>query len=401
MVSLKALETNKIRSTLTMLGIIIGVGAVIAMVSVGAGAKDMISRQIASVGSNLLMILPGTTTAGGLRLGPGTIPTLSMDDARAIENEVRTVKAVAPFFSGTAQIVYGNQNWSTIVNGTTPEVLEVRDWSLASGLPFTSQDIEGSTKVCLLGQTVVDNLFINDDPLGKVIRIKKIPFTVIGVLSKKGQSPHGQDQDDTILLPITTAQKRLFSTAFPGMVRIIMVKVVGPEEMGDAEKDIIEILRQRHRIGPGKEDDFSVRNLSDLMAAREESARTMTMLLGAIASISLLVGGIGIMNIMLVSVVERTREIGLRKAVGARSKDILNQFLIEAIILSGIGGVLGILAGLSGSKIISILAGWDTLISIKAILLAFGFSGIVGVFFGFYPARKASKLNPIEALRYE
>jgi putative ABC transport system permease protein len=401
MVSLKALEANKMRSALTMLGIIIGVGAVIAMIAVGAGAKEMISRQIASVGSNLLMVLAGTTTAGGLRLGAGTIPTLSMDDAMAIEKEVSTVKAVAPFLSGTAQVVYGNQNWSTIVNGTTPGVFEVRDWSLASGLPFTSQDIEGSTKVCLLGQTVVDNLFTNEDPLGKVIRIKGIPFTVIGVLSKKGQSPHGQDQDDTILVPITTAQKRLFGTPFPGMVRIIMVKAVGPAEMGDAEKDMIEILRQRHRIGPGEEDDFSVRNLSDLMAAAEESARTMTMLLGAIASVSLLVGGIGIMNIMLVSVTERIREIGLRKAVGARSKDILNQFLTEAIILSGIGGLLGILVGLSGSKIISILAGWDTLISIKAILLAFGFSGIVGIFFGFYPAYKASRLNPIEALRYE
>ncbi|MCL4476896.1 MAG: ABC transporter permease [Nitrospirae bacterium] len=389
------------RSALTMLGIIIGVGAVIAMLAVGTGASKKIAEQISSMGSNLLIILPGATTAGGVRMGAGTQPTLTMGDAEAIQKECPAVADVAPVHSGVAQVVYGHQNWSTGVVGTTPSMLEVRDWSLASGRPFTLQDVKSATKVCLLGQTVVDNLFGSMDPLGQIIRIKKIPFTVIGVLAAKGQSPSGQDQDDTIYVPVTTAQKKLFGTSFPGMVRIIMVKAKSAEDLGPAEKQINELLRQRHHIGQKQENDFTVRNLTQIMQTAEQSTKVMTLLLGAIASVSLLVGGIGIMNIMLVSVTERTREIGIRMAVGAKTWDIRLQFIIEALTLSLIGGVIGIIIGVSGSKILSSLAGWPTIVSPLSIFLAFGFSGLVGIFFGFYPAYKASNLNPIDALRFE
>ena len=400
-IALRALKVNKMRSALTMLGIIIGVGAVITMLAVGSGASQKISEQIASIGSNLIMILPGATTAGGLRMGAGTQPTLSMADAEAIKRECPAVSDVAPDLSGGAQIVYGNQNWSTVVRGTTPGILNVRDWPLASGRSFTEQDVKGAAKVCLLGQTVVESLFRDMDPVGKILRIKKLPFTVIGVITKKGQSPQGQDQDDIIYVPVTTAQKKLFGTAFPGMVRIIMVKARSPEALDPAEKQITELLRQRHRIGPRQEDDFTVRNLTQMMQTQEQAAKVMSLLLGAIASVSLLVGGIGIMNIMLVSVTERTREIGIRMAIGAKTWDIRLQFMIEALTLSLTGGVTGIILGLAGSKILSMLAGWATIVSPLSILLAFGFSGLVGIFFGFYPAYKASLLNPIEALRYE
>jgi len=400
-IALRALKVNKMRSALTMLGIIIGVGAVITMLAVGRGASQKISEQIASIGSNLIMILPGATTAGGLRMGAGTQPTLSMADAEAIKRECPAVSDVAPDLSGGAQIVYGNQNWSTVVRGTTPGILNVRDWSLASGRSFTEQDVKGASKVCLLGQTVVESLFRDMDPVGKILRIKKLPFTVIGVITKKGQSPQGQDQDDIIYVPVTTAQKKLFGTAFPGMVRIIMVKAMSPEALDPAEKQITALLRQRHRIGPKQEDDFTVRNLTQMMQTQEQAAKVMSLLLGAIASVSLLVGGIGIMNIMLVSVTERTREIGIRMAIGAKTWDIRLQFMIEALTLSLTGGVAGIILGLAGSKILSLLAGWSTIASPLSILLAFGFSGLVGIFFGFYPAYKASLLNPIEALRYE
>ena len=400
-IALRALMVNKMRSALTMLGIIIGVGAVIAMIAVGSGAKKRIAEQIASMGSNLLMVMSGSSTSGGLRFGSGTVPTLTVDDAKAIQAEIPGVRYVAPNVSGIAQVVFGNQNWSTIINGTTPEVLEIRDWPLSSGRSFTQQDVDGTAKVCLLGQTVVDNLFGGIDPTGQIIRIKNVPFTVLGVLAKKGQSTWGQDQDDIIFVPLTTAQKRLFGMQFPGMVRIIAVQATEPEIMKDVESNINDLLRQRHHIQPGQDNDFTVRNLTEVMSSAEQSANVMSLLLGAIASISLIVGGIGIMNIMLVSVTERTREIGIRIAVGAKGSDILLQFLIESLVLSLIGGTLGIGIGIAGTLILSAFTQWPTLFSINAILLAFLFSGSVGVFFGFYPARKASLLNPIEALRYE
>jgi len=353
------------------------------------------------MGSNLLMILPGATTAGGVRMGAGTQPTLNMADTEAILKECPAVSDVAPVLNGVAQIVYGHQNWSTGVVGTTPGMLNVRDWPLAAGRPFTQQDVKSATKVCLLGQTVVENLFGDMDPIGHIIRIKKIPFTVVGVLSSKGQSPQGQDQDDTIYVPVTTAQKKLFGTTFPGMVRIIMVKGKSAETLSAAEKQITQLLRQRHRIGVKLDNDFTVRNLTQFMQTAEQSTKVMALLLGAIASVSLLVGGIGIMNIMLVSVTERTREIGIRMAIGAKTWDIRLQFIIEALILSLIGGVAGIIVGISGSRIITLFAGWSTVVSPFSVFIAFGFSGLVGIFFGFYPAYKASLLDPIDALRYE
>ena len=400
-ISFRALRVNKMRSALTMLGIIIGVGAVIAMLAVGTGASRKIAEQIASMGSNLLIILPGATTAGGVRMGAGTQPTLTMGDAEAIQKECPAVQDVAPVHNGVAQVIYGHQNWSTGIVGTTPSMLTVRDWPLASGRPFTEQDVKSATKVCLLGQTVVENLFGDMNPVGQFIRIKNLPFIVIGVLAPKGQSAQGQDQDDTIYVPVTTAQKKLFGTSFPGMVRIMMIKAKSTEDLGPAEKQINELLRQRHHISQKQDNDFTVRNLTQIMQTAEQSTKVMTLLLGAIASVSLLVGGIGIMNIMLVSVTERTREIGIRMAMGAKTWDIRLQFIIEALTLSLIGGVTGIIVGVSGSKILSVLAGWSTIISPFSILLAFGFSGMVGIFFGFYPAYKASLLDPIDALRYE
>ncbi len=400
-ISLRALKVNKMRSALTMLGIIIGVGAVITMLAVGRGASQKVSEQIASIGSNLLIILPGATTAGGVRMGAGTQPTLTLGDAEAITKECPSVSDVAPDLSGIAQVVYGNQNWSTGIRGTTPGILRVRDWPLASGRSFTEQDVKSATKVCMLGQTVVENLFGSIDPIGKIVRMKKVPFTVIGILDRKGQSPMGQDQDDVVYIPVTTAQKKLFGTMFPGMVRVIMVKAKTMEDLKPAEKQITDLLKQRHRIRLGQENDFTVRNLTQVMQTAEQATRVMTILLGAIASVSLIVGGIGIMNIMLVSVTERTREIGIRMAIGAKTWDIRLQFIIEALTLSLMGGIIGIVIGLTGSKILSIIAGWPTIVSPLSIFLAFGFSGLVGIFFGFYPAYKASLLNPIDALRYE
>jgi putative ABC transport system permease protein len=400
-IAFRALRVNKMRSALTMLGIIIGVGAVIAMIAVGSGASARIASQISSIGSNLLIILPGTTTAGGVRMGMGTQPTLSMGDAEAIQRECPAVADVAPTHGGVVQVISGHQNWSTGATGTTPGFFRVRDWDVVSGRFFTDQDVKSATKVALLGQTVVDNLFGDQNPVGQTIRIKNVPFSVIGVLDRKGQSPQGQDQDDAIYIPITTAQKKLFGTQFPGMVRIIMVRAKSTTDLPSAERQITDLLRQRHRIGPKQDNDFTVRNLTQVMQAAEQSSKVMTLLLGAIASVSLLVGGIGIMNIMLVSVTERTREIGIRMAIGAKTWDIRLQFLIEALALSLMGGVLGIIIGVSASMIISSASGWPTIVSPLSIVLAFGFSGIVGIFFGFYPAYKASLLNPIDALRYE
>jgi len=400
-IALRALMVNKMRSALTMLGIIIGVGAVIAMVAVGSGAKKRIAEQIASMGSNLLIVMSGSSTSGGMRFGSGTVPTLTADDAKAIQAEIAGVKYVAPNLSGGAQVVFGNQNWSTMINGTTPEVLEIRDWSLSSGRPFTQQDVDGAAKVCLLGKTVAENLFGGTDPTGQIVRIKNAPFTVLGVLSPKGQTTWGQDQDDIIFVPLKTAQKRLFGMQFPGMVRQIAIQAREPELMKDVESQINDLLRQRHRIQPAQDNDFTVRNLTEVMSSQEQSANVMRYLLLAIASISLIVGGIGIMNIMLVSVTERTREIGIRIAVGAKGMDILLQFLIESLVLSLIGGIMGIGVGVVGTVVLAAFTQWPTLFSTQAILWAFCFSGSVGVFFGFYPARKASMLNPIEALRYE
>lgn len=400
-IALRALWVNKMRSFLTMLGIIIGVGSVITMLAVGIGAKEKVTELIASVGSNLLMVFPGSITQSGIRMGSGSQATLTSDDAAAILRECSAVKAVAPVISTGAQVVYGNTNWATAIQGTTPGILEVRDCYLVSGRNFTDQDIRNATKVCILGQTVVDNLFGSIDPVGQIVRIKKIPFVVIGVLETKGQSLMGQDQDDVIYVPVTTAQKRIMRSYVPGMVHRIMVKAVSADDMSRAETQVTELLRQRHRSSASKENDFTVRNLAQMMQVAEDQARVMTVLLGAIALISLLIGGIGIMNIMLVSVTERTREIGIRMAIGAKTWDIRIQFIIEALTLSMIGGIFGIIIGVTSTSILAAATDWPTTVSLLSILLAFSFSGLVGIFFGFYPAYKASLLNPIDALRYE
>jgi len=400
-IAFKALGRNKMRSGLTMLGIIIGVSAVIAMIAIGSGAKARIQEQIASMGSNLLIVLSGSATSGGIRWGSGSVPTLTVEDAKAIANELSAVKYAAPVLQGITQVIFGNQNWSTVTFATTPEALLIRDWSTVKGRSLTQTDVDGAAKVCLLGQTVAENLFGEMDPVGQIVRIRKFPFTVVGVLADKGQTTWGQDQDDVVYVPLKTGQRLLFGQQFPGMVRSISVQATGPDTLKLAEDQITQLLRQRHRIRANQDNDFMVRNLTEAFSAAEESARVMSILLGAIASISLLVGGIGIMNIMLVSVTERTREIGIRMAVGARGRDILWQFLVEALVLSLLGGVIGIILGGGASQIISDIFKWPTLVSIKALLLSFSFSGGVGIFFGFYPARKAAQMDPIEALRYE
>jgi putative ABC transport system permease protein len=400
-IAFKALGRNKMRSILTMLGIIIGVAAVIAMIAIGSGAKARIQEQIASMGSNLLIVLSGSATSGGIRWGHGSVPTLTVDDAKAIANELSAVQYAAPVQQGVTQVVFGNQNWSTVTFSTTPEALLIRDWPTVKGRSLTQADVDGAAKVCLLGQTVAENLFGEMDPVGQVVRIKKFPFTVVGLLANKGQTTWGQDQDDIVYVPLKTGKRFLFGQQFPGMVRSISVQATGPETMKLAEEQITQLLRQRHRLRTNQDNDFSVRNLTEAMSTAEESARVMSILLGAIASISLLVGGIGIMNIMLVSVTERTREIGIRMAVGARGRDILWQFLIEALVLSLIGGVIGILLGVGMSWLISQTFKWPTLVSLQSLILSFSFAGGVGIFFGFYPARKAARMDPIEALRYE
>jgi putative ABC transport system permease protein len=400
-VALRALRVNKLRSFLTMLGIIIGVGAVIIMVAIGTGASDMISQQIASMGSNLIMVIPGATTAGGARMGLGSVSTLTSDDARAIKEESPAVKEVAPIWGGVTQVVYGNQNWNTGVNGTTPAFFSVRDWPIETGRLFTDLEDAGSVKVAVVGQTVVENLFGSENPLGQAIRIKKVPFTVVGVLARKGQSARGDDQDDVVYIPLSTSQKKVFGSALPKVVRLILVQAQSLEQMAEAEKQVNDVLKQRHRTQPGQLPDFTVRNLTEIMATAQQSANIMSLLLGSIALVSLIVGGIGIMNIMLVSVTERTREIGIRMAVGARSWDILFQFLTESIVLSLVGGLIGIGLGVIGAKAMAYFTEWNVLISYSSLLISFSFAAAVGIFFGFYPARKASRLNPIDALRYE
>jgi putative ABC transport system permease protein len=402
-IALRALRVNRLRSALTMLGIIIGVAAVIAMVAVGSGATAQIQEQIRSIGSNVLIVLPGSTTSGGIRLGHGSVLTLSEDDAEAIARECPAVALAASSMRGTGQVVLGNDNWSTVIQGVTPEYLQIRDFVIQSGRPFTWQDVDGATKVALVGHTVMQNLFGGTDPVGQIIRIKKVPFTVIGTLAPKGQSAWGQDQDDIILMPISTAKRKVLgvSQANARAVGAIVAQARHAMMMQEAQEQVVALLRQRHRLQPDEEDDFSVRNLVEVFGAQEQSARVMSILLGAIASVSLVVGGIGIMNIMLVSVTERTREIGLRLAVGAKARDILTQFLVEAVTLSLIGGLVGIALGLSVSILISYFAMWSTLISWGAVVMAFAFSALVGISFGYYPARKAAFLDPIEALRYE
>jgi putative ABC transport system permease protein len=399
----RALRVNKLRSALTMLGIIIGVAAVIAMVGVGAGAQARVAEQIQSLGSNLIIVLSGSVTSSGIRLGTGSQLTINEDDSAAIAREVPLVQASAPSVRGTAQVVYGNLNWATVIQGVTPDYFEARDWPVEDGRAINPEDVEGATKIALLGQTTALNLFGESEPLGQIIRIKKVPFTVVAVLSRKGQNSWGQDQDDVILIPISTAKKKVLgvSQANPRAVGSISIKIRPDQDMAEAENQIRALLRQRHRLQPFQDDDFWLRNLSEVLQTQEESSKVMTYLLAAIASVSLLVGGIGIMNIMLVSVTERTREIGLRMAVGARRRHILLQFLIEAITLSLIGGLIGIALGLGGSRAISYFAEWRTLVAPESIVIAFAFAAGIGIFFGFYPARKASRLDPIEALRYE
>jgi putative ABC transport system permease protein len=396
-IAFKALNRNKMRSALTMLGVIIGVGAVIAMIGIAQGAKASTEEAIKKLGTNSLIVFPGSITRSGVRTGFGNTITLTAEDAKAIEKECPAVALVSPGTRTTAQVVYNNQNWFTAINGVGPAYQEIRAWPVESGRFITSQDVDAMTKVAVVGKTVVENLFNGDDPIGQTIRIKKVPFTVVGVLSSKGQVM-GQDQDDVILIPYTTAQNRIMGITY---LNNISVSAISEQASSEAQTQITELLRKRHRLQPGQENDFSIRSQLETAAAAEESSRVMTMLLGSVASVSLIVGGIGIMNIMLVSVTERTREIGIRMAVGAQEKDILLQFLIEAFVLSLIGGIIGIGAGVLSARLISYLAGWPTLISPASIIISFVFAGLVGVFFGLYPAKKASRLDPIEALRYE
>jgi len=402
-IALRALATNKLRSALTMLGIVIGVGAVIVMVAVGAGAQARVEEQIRSLGSNLLLVLSGARTQGGVRLPQGSSQSLSEDDAIAISQEIPEALA-APALRGGAQVIAGNANWSTQIYGTTPEYLQVREWALAAGRGFTAAEMSGAGKVCLLGATVARELFGNADPLDQVIRIKRVPFTVIGVLEAKGQSLMGSDQDDLIVVPIAAARSRVLGApaqAHQRAVSTIWVKVAAGYDTRAAEQQVRALLRQRHRLQAGADDDFSLRNLAEVMAAQEASSRVLALLLAAVASVSLLVGGIGIMNIMLVSVTERTREIGLRMAVGARKRDILGQFLVEAVTLSLIGGLAGVALGIAGAVGIAAVAGWRVALSPAAVVLAVAFAFGIGVSFGFYPARKAARLDPVAALRFE
>jgi len=402
-IAVRALKVNRSRSALTMLGIIIGVAAVIAMVGVGAGATARIQAQIESIGSNLIIVLPGSISSNGVRLGSGGVATLTQDDAQAIAAECPSVALTAPTVRGGVQVVFGNNNWATNVQGVTPDYMILRDYTMMSGQFFTTQDVDAAAKTAVLGETVERNLFGDSDPTGQVVIIKNVPFTVAGVLTPKGQSPTGQDQDDVILLPISTATEKVLGAnkANAKAVGALMVQAMSPQLMDQAIQEMEALLRERHRILPGLDDDFTIRNLTEVFAAQETSAQVMAILLGAIASVSLIVGGIGIMNIMLVSVTERTREIGLRLAVGAKRQDILSQFLVEAVTLSLLGGIIGIVVGVTASALISQFAQWSTQISLLSILTSFLFSALVGVFFGYYPARKAAFLNPIEALRYE
>ena len=395
-----AMGANKLRTFLTMLGMVIGVSAVVLMMAVGQGAQYSVQQSIESMGSNMFIVLSGSTTSGGVRMGGGAAPTLTVADGDAIA-DLTGVLSVAPIHPGTAQIVYAGNNWSTSVFGTTPSYLDIRSWPLEAGVPFMDSDVRSATRVALLGKTVAATLFGDEDPVGKTIRIRNNPFVVVGVLAAKGQSLDGRDQDDTILIPLTTAQRKVFGTQFQGSVRMLNVQAASAAVMDAVEKSMNALLRQRHRIREGMDSDFSVRNLTAMANSAAETTRVMSLLLGAIASVSLLVGGIGIMNIMLVSVTERTREIGIRMAIGARERDILMQFLFEAVIISLVGCLTGLLLGIAGALLVNIFAKTAVIISGSSALIAFGVAAAVGIFFGFYPAQKAARLDPIEALRYQ
>ena len=396
----RAMGANRLRTLLTMLGMVIGVGAVVLMMSIGQGAQYAIKQTISAMGSNLFILLSGSRSVGGVRSGSGGNYTLTVGDAEAIA-ELPGVQTAAPIHPGNAQIVYGPNNWNTAIIGTTPSYLEARSWPVVSGTAFASSDMRSATRVALIGKTAAQNLFGDEDPVGKTIRIRQSPFIILGTLAVKGQGMDGRDQDDTIIIPLTTAQRQVFGSQFPGSVRMVMVQATTQEIMPAVEKSMTELLRQRHRIREGMDDDFFLRNLTAVADSAEESTRTMSLLLGAIASVSLLVGGIGIMNIMLVSVTERTREIGIRMAIGARERDILLQFLLEAIIISVAGCFIGLLLGIGGALLVNVLTGTMVIISGSSVVVAFGVAATVGIFFGFYPARKAAQLDPIEALRYQ
>jgi len=397
-IAFRALRRNKLRSVLTALGIIIGVAAVIAMVGIGNGAKAQVESQIASLGQNVILIFSGSTTSSGIRTGWGGAGTLKIEDAEAIRREVPGVTAVSEEVASTTQVAAGNQNWFTRVLGESADYFDLRQWPLADGAPFTPQDVRSANKVCVIGRTTASQIYGSDDPVGQILRIKNVPFIITGALMAKGLTTQGVDQDDVVVMPYTSAMKRVVGGT---TLRNINVQIGDARQIEGAQQQIIALLRQRHNIRPGRDDDFTVRNQQEIAEAATATSRVMTLLLGAIAGVSLVVGGIGIMNIMLVSVTERTREIGVRLAVGAHGRDILTQFLIEAVSLSSVGGVIGIIFGIGASKLLSVYAHWPTLISIGSIALSFFVSAGVGVFFGFYPAREAARLDPIEALRYE
>jgi putative ABC transport system permease protein len=396
--ALRALARNKMRSALTMLGIIIGVGAVIAVVSIGQGAQYMVQQGIQAMGTNVVFIAAGSGRPGGIRVGYGGVKTLTIDDMKAILREIPLIKEAAPSVSSRRQVIYGNQNWSTSVTGTTPNFFEIRNWSIQAGSVFSDEEVDLAANVCVIGTTVARNLFLDENPVGKTMRIGNLPFRVDGVLESKGQNVIGQDQDDAIYAPYTTVQRKISGITW---VQFINASAISPVASVAAVNPITSLLRERHRIRPGDDDDFFVRTQSEVANLMNQTQSVMTLLLGGIASVSLLVGGIGIMNIMLVSVTERTREIGVRMAVGATERDVQRQFLVEAVTLSMMGGAIGIFFGLVGSALISNFLSWPTLVSIKAIVTAAIFSAAVGIFFGYYPARKAAQLDPIEALRYE
>lgn len=400
-IAIRAIKANKMRSILTSLGIIIGVAAVIVMLAIGNGAQISIQNEMKTMGSNLIIVRSGVSTSSGARGGHGSQPTMKASDGDAIQQRIDKIRLAAPILSETAQIVYGNANWSTEITGTDNRMFEIKEWELSYGRMFSEADVKNSNKVAVLGQTVVNELFGDVDPLGKTIRIKGIPFQVIGVLISRGQSGMGQDQDDSVYIPITTAQKKVMGIKFPDQVRFVMLQAVDSQSTYTAQDEIKELLRQRHNLGANKDDDFVIMNLTQMMEMMENSTKIMTILLGAIASISLLVGGIGIMNIMLVSVTERTREIGIRMAIGAKAWDIRWQFLMESLVLSLLGGLFGVAIGLIGSQLVSMFSSLSAQVSLGYVLLPFSFAGLVGLFFGFYPAYKASLLNPINALRYE
>lgn len=398
-IAFKALLRNKLRAFLTMLGIIIGVAAVIAMVAIGQGSKESIQSQLSSMGSNMITILPSSNVAGGARLGGSTVNTLTIDDVKAIRKQAENVSAVSPAANSSGQAINGALNWPTTIYGVSPAYLDIRQWALKDGIPFSEEDVRASAKVCLLGQTVVSNLFPNgDNPIGKIIRFNNIPFQVIGVLEAKGQSSFGQDQDDAIIAPYTTVQKRILASIY---FRTIYASAVSESASDAATDEITSIIRKQHRLRASDEDDFQVRTMAELISALSSTSNLLTILLTAIAGISLVIGGIGIMNIMYVSVTERTREIGLRMSIGARGIDILMQFLIEAIMISITGGIIGVILGITSARLITIFLSWPTLVSESSIILSFLVCAATGVFFGYYPAQKASRLDPIEALRYE